>query len=148
MVKSAMRQLIAAAVRRIASFSKTLEGYEEPELVDVILQKTKAYEPKDDWPEMAGVSSVLDFGGGCGVHYKQARSPIIRWAVVETPAMVERASKLGTDKLKFFTSIAAAADWLGSIDTVYSSGALQYAPDPEHIVGQLCASPGSRACKL
>lgn len=143
-VKSAMRQMIAAAIRRVASFSTTLEGYEEPELVDVILQKTRAYEPEADWPEMAGVSSVLDFGGGCGVHYKQARSPIVRWAVVETPAMVERASELATDKLKFFTSIAGAADWLGSIDAIYSSGALQYAPDPERTLGQLCGVRAKR----
>jgi len=27
---------------------------------------------------MAGVSSVLDFGGGCGLHYKQAQSPDVR----------------------------------------------------------------------
>jgi hypothetical protein len=79
-------------------------------LVEVIFQKTKAYDPQGDWLEMAGVSSVLDFGDGCGQHYKLARrqSPDIRWAVVETPAMLKRASELATDKLQFFADTSMA----------------------------------------
>ncbi|SHJ94860.1 putative methyltransferase, LIC12133 family [Bradyrhizobium lablabi] len=133
-----MRQLIAATIRRIASFSETLEGYEQSELVDTIFKKTVAYEPDSDWPEMAGVSTVLDFGGGCGVHYKQARSPIVRWAVVETPLMVQRASELATDRLRFFTSVRDAANWLGSVDVMHSMGALQYVPDPARTLNALC----------
>jgi hypothetical protein len=59
--------------------------------------------------EIAVASSVLDFGGGCGIHYKQAKSPDVRWAVVETRMMVDRASELATDKLKFFADIAEHA---------------------------------------
>jgi hypothetical protein len=89
-----MRQLIAKIARKLGPPLETLDGYEQSELIEVIFQKTKAYEPDGSWPEMAGVSSVLDFGGGCGLHYKLAKlqSPKIRWAVVETPAMVARAS--------------------------------------------------------
>lgn len=133
-----MRQLMSV-LRRFISPSETLEGYEQSELVDVIFRKTVAYEPTGDWPEMAGVSSVLDFGGGCGLHYKQARSNDVRWAVVETPAMVERAKELATDRLQFFTSISDAADWLGSIDVMYSNGALQYTADPSATLKRLCA---------
>jgi hypothetical protein len=117
---------------------ETLDGYEQPELIEVIFQKTKAYKPDGNWPEMAGVLSVLDLGGGCGIHYKQANLPDVRWAVVETPAMVERAKELATDRLQFFSSIADAADWLGPIDVMHSNGALQYAPDPEQKLRQLC----------
>jgi putative methyltransferase (TIGR04325 family) len=133
-----MRQLIEKAARRLFPPTETIEGYEHPELVEVFFQKTKAYNPQAAWPEMIGASSVLDFGGGCGLHYKQARSPTVRWAVVETPAMVERAKELATDRLQFFTEISDAADWLGPIDVMHSDGALQYTPDPEQTLRQLC----------
>jgi hypothetical protein len=130
--------LIAPFVRLQGRPREILDGYEQSELVEVIFQKTKAYKPDGDWPEMNGVSSVLDFGGGCGIHYKQANLPNVRWAVVETSAMVERAKELATDRLQFFSSIKDAADWLGPIDVMHSNGALQYAPDPEHKLKQLC----------
>lgn len=121
--------------------AETLNGYENPELIETIFRKTIAYVPTDGWPEMAGVRSVLDFGGACGRHYKEAKnqSVAIRWAVVETPAMVARATELETQQLKFFTSIEAAAKWLDKIEIVHSNGALQYAPDPIGSVKSLCA---------
>lgn len=130
----------AAAVRRqlFPLPKERIDGYEHPELVELIFQKTKAYQPTADWPEISGASSVLDFGGACGLHYKQARLPAARWAVVDTPAMVARAAELATDRLRFFSSIDAAADWLGPIDVMHSNGALQYTPDPESILRQLC----------
>jgi len=133
-----MRQLISV-LRRFIPPSETIEGYEQPELIEVIFQKTKAYNPQDTWLDMIGVSSVLDFGGGCGLHYKQAHSQKVRWAVVETTAMVERAKELATDQLQFFTSISDAADWLGSVEVMHSNGALQYTPEPEGTLRQLCA---------
>jgi len=125
-----MRRLMSAVSRRLFAPSDVLDGYNHPELVDIIFKKTVAYRPQDEWPEVRGLSSVLDFGGGCGLHYKQANSPTVRWAVVETPEMTERARELATDRLRFFTSIGAAADWLGSIDLMHSDGALQYTPNP------------------
>ncbi|QWG24977.1 hypothetical protein KMZ93_08910 [Bradyrhizobium sediminis] len=68
--------------RRIQPLEK-LEGYEQLKLVDVIFRKTEAYEPE-------GASSVLDFGGGSGSHCKQVQSLLVRWVVVEMPAMIER----------------------------------------------------------
>lgn len=133
--------MLTSVARRVISLSGAIEGYEQPELVEEIFKKTKAFEPDRDWPEMAGVTSVLDFGGGCGQHYKVARrdNPIIKWAVVETPAMADRASELATNKLRFFTSIPEARGWLGDIDVMHSDGAIQYTPDPEKTLRQLCS---------
>jgi hypothetical protein len=136
-------RVLQSIVDRIWSLGKpsgTLLGYENPQLVDLIFQKTKSYSPEGSWPEMNGISTVLDFGGGCGLHYKQAarQSPGIRWAVVETPAMVARATELATDRLRFFTDIDAAAEWLGYIDVMHSNGALQYVPNPIATLSRLC----------
>jgi len=134
-----MRHFTARIVRRLNPPSETIEGYQQPELIDVIFQKTKVYNPpQSEWLEIGGASAVLDFGGGSGIHYKQARSQTVRWAVVESPAMVERASELSTDRLRFFASISEAADWLGPIDLMHSNGALQYTPEPELTLRQLC----------
>jgi putative methyltransferase (TIGR04325 family) len=134
-----LHQLITALRRRLVPITGTLEGYEDPELVEVVFKKTIAYQPQEPWPEMIGVSSVLDFGGGCGLHYKQAQSPDAKWAVVETPAMIARASELATDNLRFFTSIADAANWLESVDVMYSNSVLQYTPEPRQTLNQLCS---------
>jgi putative methyltransferase (TIGR04325 family) len=125
---------------------ETLRGYEHPELVNTVFQKTIAYQASAPWPEMVGVSSVLDFGGACGRHYKDARqhSLAIRWAVVETPAMVARAKELETHQLKFFTDIDAAAIWLGDIEVIHSNGAVQYTPDPLAIVRKLAGLGAGR----
>jgi len=141
-----MRLFIAEAIRRVSSMAGAIEGYEHPDLVEEIFRKTVSFEPNEAWPEMANVSTVLDFGGACGQHYKQARlsAPDVRWAVVETPAMVARASELSTPNLRFFTSIAGAKEWLGDIDLVYSSGALQYTSDPENKITELCATSARR----
>ena len=53
--------------------------------------------------------------------------------------MVERAKELATDQLQFFMSISDAADWLGSVEVMHSNGALQYTPEPERTLRQLCA---------
>src|SRR5262249_12603477 len=67
-------------------------------------------------------------------------SPDVRWAVVETPAVVRRASVLTSDRLRFFTSVQAAADWLGKIDLMHSDGALHYSSDPMPALRSLCAA--------
>lgn len=110
-------------------------------MVETIFLKTIKYTPSGDWPLVAGMDTVLDFGGGAGLHYKLARkqSPDIRWAVVETPAMVQRAKELATDRLKFFERIDQAAVWLGSVSMVHSNGAIQYVPNALETIGELCA---------
>src|SRR5258707_10099539 len=106
-----MSQLIAKIARRLIAPSVTIDGYEQPELVDVIFRKTLAYKANGEWREIAGAKSVLDFGGGCGLHYKQAQSNYVRWPVVEPPAMVARAKELSTGRLQFFPKHQASR-WL------------------------------------
>lgn len=137
-----MLSKIARKIRRkLFTPREVIEGYENDELVETIFRKTIAYQPVGKWPLVAGVMSVLDFGGACGLHYKLAaqQTPGIRWAVVETPPMVLRARELATDKLKFFSDIAEAAKWLGQIELMHSNGAIQYTPAPLDTVRQLCA---------
>ena len=117
---------------------QTISGYEHPELVETVFRKTVAYAPTEKLTDVGVARTVLDFGGGCGIHYKEAFSDA-RWAVVETPAMAAKASELATDKLSFFTDIRAAADWLGSVDMMHSNGALLYAPDPRAVLRELVA---------
>ncbi|MFK4720839.1 putative methyltransferase (TIGR04325 family) [Bradyrhizobium niftali] len=127
--------------RKLFRPHEVIEGYENPELVETIFLKTIEYKPNGNWPLVEGLKTVLDFGGGAGLHYKVARqqSSDIRWAVVETPAMVRRAKELATDRLMFFESIDEAADWLGSVALVHSNGAIQYVPNPFEIIEKLCS---------
>jgi len=139
--------LIQKLRRRLFRPREVIEGYKSEELIETIYRKTVAFQPTGDWPLVANLAAVLDFGGGAGIHYKLARqqSPGIRWAVVETSAMVYRASELATDQLMFFDDIEKAADWLGSIDLMHSNGAIQYVNDPIGTVKALCAA---RAAKM
>lgn len=114
-----------------------LESYENPELIEVVFRKTVAFRTFRD--ELSDAKTVLDFGGACGFHYKLADDRAVRWAVVETPAMVRRASELATDRLRFFATIDEAAHWLEHVDIMHSNGALQYTEDPETIINALCA---------
>lgn len=133
--------LIQRLRRRLLPPRDAIEGYESEELVDTIFRKTVAYQGEANWPLIKGLRTVLDFGGGAGVHYKTAsrQSPDIRWAVVETPAMVRRAKELETGKLMFFEQVEEAADWLGDIDLVHSNGAIQYVPDAAQTIRALCS---------
>ena len=120
---------------------EVLDGYEHPELIEMMFRKARDFSPTQRWEEFVDRSAVLDFGGGFGQHYKCATplSPDVKWAVVETPAVVQRASVLTSDKLRFFTSVKPAVDWLGRPDLIHSDGALHYAPNPKEVLRDLCA---------
>ena len=131
------------------------QGYNDRELAEVVAHMTTAV-PIDSLqvaPEQAvnsilaaGIAAaevaerplhVLDLGGGCGFHYLRVAAAIrtpLRWAIVETPAMAERAAKLAREqfqgRFEAFTDIAAAAAALGRVDLVHASSVLQYVPDP------------------
>lgn len=82
-----------------------------------------------------GTLNVLDFGGGGGYHYLIAKAVFgdrinLRWNVVETSAMVAEARRMEDGHLKYFDNIEKAALDLGTVDLVFTSGALQYTPDP------------------
>jgi len=133
-----------------------LAGYEESALANVIAAKTRALFGHNisDQPgaerTMMGVLyaarakptetlRVLDFGGACGFHYLAAMPTgiPIRWAIVESNAMVFAAKSFETEKFKFFTEIDVAMSWLGGIDLLHSFGALQYVPEPRNTLRDL-----------
>jgi putative methyltransferase (TIGR04325 family) len=83
---------------------------------------------------------VLDFGGAFGTSYHLVRDALpgqYRWAVVETPTFVGFASEVDTPDLRMFATIDEAKAWLGEVDLLYSSSALQYVPDPLSMVDRL-----------
>jgi putative methyltransferase (TIGR04325 family) len=89
--------------------------------------------------------TVLDFGGGCGFHYFRVVAAIrtsLRWGIVETPIMAERAAKVAQGRFEVFSDIATAAEALSPFDLVHASGSLSYAPDP---LSTLRALAGLRA---
>ncbi|MEA3025264.1 MAG: hypothetical protein QOF91_549 [Alphaproteobacteria bacterium] len=77
--------------------------------------------------------TVLDFGGACGFAYfrvSPAVSVPLQWAIVETPAMAERAAKTGQGKFSAYPDLSEAAKSLGQIDLIHASGSVQFMPDP------------------
>jgi putative methyltransferase (TIGR04325 family) len=86
--------------------------------------------------------TVLDFGGACGLHYVRVVATMqtpLRWAIVETPTMAARASKLLENYVRVFTAINDAMAALGPVDLVYASGSIQYVPDPLETLKALAA---------
>lgn len=154
---------MAAVTQIFPDFASALaecgHGYNEAEIADVIAYKTAIpVDPRHFAPEQAinsilavGIAAaeiadrpltVLDFGGGCGFHYFRAIAAMhtpLRWAIVETPTMAERAAKLAQGRFDVFTDIATAAAGLGRIDLVHASSAIQYAPDPIETLKTLAA---------
>jgi putative methyltransferase (TIGR04325 family) len=132
-------------------------GYDNAIIADVIAYKTAlGIDPRNFAPEQAvnsilsvGIASaeiterpltVLDFGGGCGFHYFRVAAATrlrLRWAIVETPTMAERATKLARDHFEVFTDIATAAAALGRIHLVHASSVIQYVADPLAILKTL-----------
>ena len=79
--------------------------------------------------------NVIDFGGSCGYHFTIAQTALgkgttLKWNVVETTAMVKEAQSISNNNLKFFDSITEAEKDLGLVDLIFTSGVLQYCPDP------------------
>jgi len=134
------------------------DGYEDRDLVEVVRRKTQAYRdalgsalltPANASSLCALLASiqsqeihVLDFGGACGAHYFLARAVLplsytLRWTVVETPAMAKAGVGLATEELTFSSDLRHAAESLGRIDLLHTSGTLQCVSDPRRSLGQL-----------
>jgi putative methyltransferase (TIGR04325 family) len=129
-------------------------GYEEAQLIRTVYEKTRisrdilaAHTPpvcdRSALRTLVGLSlavtkrdvHVLDFGGACGLHYFIARAFLgdrvrFQWHVVETPSMAAAAKDFEDGSLRFFESVPRATEALETVDLVFSSGALQYVPDP------------------
>jgi putative methyltransferase (TIGR04325 family) len=125
-------------------------GYDNAVIADVIAYKTAlGVDPRHFAPEQAVNSivavgmaaaeiterplTVLDFGGGCGFHYFRVTASMrsqLRWVIVETPTMAERALKLAQGQFEVFNNPAAAAAALGRVHLVHASSAIQYVSEP------------------
>lgn len=137
-------------------------GYHADDIAAVIALRTKAiaqglpglYVHPDYWAMLAmavGMARqpatpvrVLDFGGGCGLHYHCIKALVpgvaLRWSVVETPTMAARAAAtFQDDGLTFVTSIEDGVRTLGGCDIVHASGSLPYVADPEETLRHLLA---------
>jgi putative methyltransferase (TIGR04325 family) len=86
---------------------------------------------------------VIDVGGACGAHYFLAQAWLgtrvdLRWHVVERPAVVALATGVLADEhLSFYDTLEAACKDLDHIDLMFSSGTLQYMPNPYATLKQL-----------
>lgn len=155
----------ATSERQYKSYAEALEstltkGYENDELVDVIIAKTIAFAvdletskflPTEKASTLLGLVSasqvsdlrVLDFGGGAGADFFSARKILganvsLKWNVVETPAMVSKARhSVRNPELTFFTEIQDAAQDLGRIDLIFSNSSLPYSPSPMNSLAEL-----------
>lgn len=106
-------------------------------ILDAINRLTTAHQ--------SGPITVLDFGGGDGSYYWQVRKSLpdnilLRWCVVETPAMATAMKTFATDELCFASSIPESMQKAaGRIDIVFSSGAIQYTENPWKALADLFA---------
>ena len=134
-------------------------AYEFEDLVNVVVDKTAAFNDRLQTNRVfdlgalrtligiglaheASTLRVLDFGGAAGYHHSMAQMAFgqriaLQWNVVETPTMARQASRLASGTLKFFDSLAAAKDDLGSVDLLFASSSLQYCPAPLQTLQEL-----------
>jgi len=156
------RKLFSRSGRKqYATYGETLancteRGYENVDIVNVVLKKTTQYRDsvfhKGEPLHLSTTSAyslcsllasiesreinVIDFGGACGAHYFLARAVLsssckLRWLVVETPEMAQRAQAvLSTDELSFLSNLSDAADSMKRIDLLHTSGTLQCVNNP------------------
>ena len=155
-----LQRYVGRLRRLLAAFAKPITGYESEALTELVYQKTLAFNRITELDLGMGSerlllalsialgerapgepARVLDFGGACGVHYKIATlffpDVEFRWAIVETPAVLQKSRSLGTASLKFYEDIASAKLWLGNVDLLNSNSALQYVEDPLRTTRQL-----------
>jgi putative methyltransferase (TIGR04325 family) len=160
-VAVARRFFVHSGRKQYATYGEALadcteRGYENVDIVNVVLEKTKRYRDsvfqKREPLHLSATSAyslcsllgfiesqeinVIDFGGACGAHYFLARAVLpssckLRWLVIETPEMAQRAKAvLSTDELSFSSSLSDAAASVQRIDLLHTSGTLQYVDKP------------------
>jgi putative methyltransferase (TIGR04325 family) len=148
----------------------TQDDYQDSELVEVIFEKTRNYLAAfENLPQQMSPTSsislsalgvilaenssreikVLDFGGACGLHYFQLRKLLspefsLKWCVVETPVMVEKAKSLSSDELYFMDDFNEAVKSLNyHIDLLHTSGTLQCVSNTYNSLCQIIQSKPS-----
>lgn len=168
------RELPPILQSRYPSFAEAMKvctrnGYENIDIVQVVLEKTKAYRDglmRKSAPIQVNPSSayslcsvlmstrapeirVLDFGGACGAHYFAARAVLpasvrLDWMVVETPEMARRAGEAMTGpELRFSSDLKTAAASFPRLDLLHTSGTLQCVDKPYEFLAMLLETPAS-----
>jgi putative methyltransferase (TIGR04325 family) len=160
-ISTARRLMGHTKQKQYATYAEALtdcteHGYENADIVNVVIEKTKRYRDsvfrKEEPIHLDATSAyslcslltsiesqeihVLDFGGACGAHYFLARAVLpsacrLKWLVVETPEMAQRAGTvLSSDELEFSSNLSDAADSMKRIDLLHTSGTLQCVDKP------------------
>ncbi len=135
------------------------EAYEDADIVKVVVEKNIIYQQNLQRDTVFDIGTlrtlialglsktksslnVIDFGGGGGYHYTIASNALgdkcsLKWNVVETTAMANEAKRIANNNLKFFDNIADATKDLGTVDLVFTSGALHCCPQPLFFLKEL-----------
>lgn len=183
LIKDILPPILARLIQRLANKSKVVSGeqqhvytsynealkfssndaYEERELLEVVLKKTKRFSEElksgviPVWETGAytlmslinpiieskkGTINILDFAGACGAHYFHVRSLLskdikLKWVVVETKAMINYAKELQNEELSFCDNFNDAKNKLGEIDLLHASSALQCVDNPDKYLDEL-----------
>lgn len=128
--------------RRFASYREALhassrDGYENHDLVEVVIRKTQRLRDElasDRQP------ARIDPSSGAGLVALLPCSRELRWAVVEAEAMAKAAAEqLATHELSFHGDLQTAVDRLEQVDLPHSSGTLQCVEDPYTCLERLVA---------
>jgi len=138
----------------------TENGYINNMLAEVVLQKTLVHSKQINNNDFLLCNSstsslflsvllsqenktlnVLDFGGACGMHYFTTKHTFpqitnLKWKIVETKAMVEKARTIENDELSFFDKIDQA-NKDSKFNLIYSSGTIQYLSNPRATLKEL-----------
>jgi putative methyltransferase (TIGR04325 family) len=169
--------LAAKAFKQLRSIGKTYKtfneallecsgslGYEDPELVNMIVEETKEYLLSLNESHYVSADqtilhillpfslvtdkkkvNVLDIGGSCGMHYFPVKKifghgPELKWHVAETKSLSEAARIFENEELKFFDNIKDACRHLDNVDIIISSGAIQYCSNPRTVLEEMIDS--------
>jgi putative methyltransferase (TIGR04325 family) len=156
-----MQQSFKCATYEEAQQESSFSGYEGEDLVASVVERNRRYRHalwSNNTLEIVGAARtiigvalalkgktrlrILDFGGGGGNHYSIAKVMLglgvhLDWTVVESHAMAAASRKVENSELRFFDSISAATKIEPNYDLVFTSGALQYCPNPIGIAREL-----------
>lgn len=147
-------------------------AYQAEEIVEVVFQKTLIYKEFLDKnplyllpsvansfccliPKLAeninnSTIKVIDFGGACGALYFQIRKILpknlkLLWAVVETPAMVNKAKVLENQEISFHNSLVYAFHLLEKVDIFHTSATIQALDNPREYLKKMVSIPADYA---
>lgn len=167
-IKSKIKEFFPTPLKTFGSYSEALaasgSGYEDNELVDVIVLKTQQnigllkrnlFFNQSLLSSLAGILyvsrrfstiNVIDLGGSSGLQYLMLRPLInedthINWTVVESKALADRCRSLfTTGELQFSDNLEEAIKNSGELHLVLCSGVIQYLAEPYDTLGLLAAS--------